>query len=176
MGMAAILVMWPEPFEQIFVLLSQGVSIWNVASIVPVVSEEKMFENVDIQISPWKKLFLRVSPRNTPCAKKKIFAEKNKNHLFRREFSPRNFRRETPRDFAETLREILRWVGKDRRFLHANSEDPDQTEKLSKCPAWYESPLEGPSINSKSLHPQYNHRMCGHRGETMYTCNCYFLF
>ena len=47
MGMAAILVMWPGPFEQTFVPPSQGVSIWNLSSIGPVVSEEKMFENVD---------------------------------------------------------------------------------------------------------------------------------
>ena len=48
MGKATILVMWPEPFEQTFVPPSQGGSIWNLASIGPVVSEE-MFENVDIQ-------------------------------------------------------------------------------------------------------------------------------
>ena len=48
MGMAVILVMWPGPFEQTFVLPSQGGSIWNLASIGSVVSEEKMFENVDI--------------------------------------------------------------------------------------------------------------------------------
>ena len=47
MGMAAILVMWPGPFEQTFVPPSQGGSIWNFASIGPAVSEEKMFENVD---------------------------------------------------------------------------------------------------------------------------------
>ena len=47
MGMAAILVMWPEPFEQTFVPPSQGGPTWNLASIGPVVSEEKMFENVD---------------------------------------------------------------------------------------------------------------------------------
>ena len=40
--------MWPGPFEQIFVPPSQGGSIWNLASIGPVVSEEKVFENVDI--------------------------------------------------------------------------------------------------------------------------------
>ena len=49
MGMAAILVIWPGPFEQTFVPPSKGGSIWNLASIGPVVSEEKMFENVDIQ-------------------------------------------------------------------------------------------------------------------------------
>ena len=79
-----------------------------------------------------------------------FFAEKNKNHLFRRGFSPRNFteklrktsrrnsatfRGDTPRDFAEKLREISRWVGKDLRFFRAGSEDSDQTEKLSECPA-----------------------------------------
>ena len=47
-GMAAILVMWPEPFEQTFVPPSKGGSTWNLASISPVVSEEEMFENVDI--------------------------------------------------------------------------------------------------------------------------------
>ena len=44
MGMAAILVMWPGPFEQIFVPLSHGDSIWNLDSIGPVVSEKKMFK------------------------------------------------------------------------------------------------------------------------------------
>ena len=49
MGMAAILVMLPRPFEQTFVPLSYGVSIWDLSSIGQVVSEEKMFENVDRQ-------------------------------------------------------------------------------------------------------------------------------
>ena len=47
MGVAAILVMWPGPFEQSFVPVSQGVSIWNLNLIGSVVSEEKMFEIVD---------------------------------------------------------------------------------------------------------------------------------
>ena len=47
MGMAAILVMWPGPFEQTLIPPSQRGSIWNLASISPVVSAEKMFENVD---------------------------------------------------------------------------------------------------------------------------------
>ena len=47
MGMVAILVMWPRPFEQTFVPPSWRVSIWNLSSIRPVVSEEKMFEIVD---------------------------------------------------------------------------------------------------------------------------------
>ena len=47
MGVAAILVMWPGPFEQTFVPVSEEVSIWNLSLIGPVVSEEKMFENVD---------------------------------------------------------------------------------------------------------------------------------
>ena len=44
MGMAAILVMWPGPFEQTFVPPSHGDSVWNLASIGPVVSEENMFK------------------------------------------------------------------------------------------------------------------------------------
>ena len=47
MGMAAILVVWPWPFEQTFVPSSYWGSTWNLASIRPAVSEEKMFENVD---------------------------------------------------------------------------------------------------------------------------------
>ena len=47
MGMAAILVTWPGPFEQTLVPASWGVSIWNLSLIGPVVSEEKMFEIVD---------------------------------------------------------------------------------------------------------------------------------
>ena len=45
--MAAILVMWPGPFEHTFAPPSYGVSMWNLSSIGPVVSEEKMFEVVD---------------------------------------------------------------------------------------------------------------------------------
>ena len=47
MDMAAIFFMWPEPFEQSFVHPSQGGSTWNFASNGSVVSEEKMYENVD---------------------------------------------------------------------------------------------------------------------------------
>ena len=46
MGMAAILVMWPGPFEQTFVPPSHGDSIWNLASISPVVSEGKCLKSV----------------------------------------------------------------------------------------------------------------------------------
>ena len=55
MGMAAILVMWPGPFEQTFVPPSQGGSMWNLASIGLVVSEEKMFENLDIHTYGWQR-------------------------------------------------------------------------------------------------------------------------
>ena len=44
MGMAAILVIRPGPFEQTFVPPSLEVSIKNLSSIGPVVLEEKMFE------------------------------------------------------------------------------------------------------------------------------------
>ena len=46
MGVVAILAMWPGPFVQTFFPASLGVTIWNLSSIGPVVSEEKMFENV----------------------------------------------------------------------------------------------------------------------------------
>ena len=48
MGMAAMLVTWPKPFEQIFIPLSHGVFTWNVASICQAVSNEKKFENVNL--------------------------------------------------------------------------------------------------------------------------------
>ena len=47
MGMVAILVMWPEPFEQLFVPPIPGGYIWNLVTIGTVVSEEKSFEIVD---------------------------------------------------------------------------------------------------------------------------------
>ena len=55
MGMAATLVKWPGPFEQTFIPPSQGGSTWNLASIGPVVSEEKMFENVDNNIDTYRR-------------------------------------------------------------------------------------------------------------------------
>ena len=47
MGMAAILVMWPRLFEQLFVPKVPGGCIWNLVKIGPVVSEDKSFELVD---------------------------------------------------------------------------------------------------------------------------------
>ena len=47
MGMAAILVMWPGRFEQLFVPPAPGGYIWNLVTIGPVVLEEKSFEIVD---------------------------------------------------------------------------------------------------------------------------------
>ena len=44
MGMVAILVTWPGPFEQTFVPPSHGGSIWNLTLIGQAVSEEKMFK------------------------------------------------------------------------------------------------------------------------------------
>ena len=44
MGMAAILVMWPGPFEQAFVPQSHGGAIWNFTLTGQAVSEEKMFK------------------------------------------------------------------------------------------------------------------------------------
>ena len=47
MGMAAMSVMWPKPFEQHFFPKGPGGCIWNLVAIGPVVSEEKSFEIVD---------------------------------------------------------------------------------------------------------------------------------
>ena len=47
MGMMAILVMWPGPFEPIFIPSTPGGYIWNLVTIGPVVSEEKSSEIVD---------------------------------------------------------------------------------------------------------------------------------
>ena len=47
MGMAAMLVMWPRSFEQLFFPKGPGGCIWNLVAISPVVSEEKSFEIVD---------------------------------------------------------------------------------------------------------------------------------
>ena len=47
MGMAAMLVMWPRPFEQFFFPKGPGGCIWNLVAIGPVVSEKKLFEIVD---------------------------------------------------------------------------------------------------------------------------------
>ena len=49
MSMAAILGMWPGPVKQTFVPPSHGGSIWNLILIGPEVSEELMFENVDVR-------------------------------------------------------------------------------------------------------------------------------
>ena len=48
MCMAAMLVMWPRPFEQLFFPKGPGGCIWNLVSIDPVVSE-KSFKIVDGQ-------------------------------------------------------------------------------------------------------------------------------
>ena len=45
MGMAAIMVMWPRPFEQTFVPPSRGGSIWNLTLIGQAVSEKNLFKD-----------------------------------------------------------------------------------------------------------------------------------
>ena len=47
MGMAAMLVMWPRSFEQLFFPKGPGGCIWNLVAIGLVVSEKKSFETVD---------------------------------------------------------------------------------------------------------------------------------
>ena len=116
-------------------------------------SDDRIIHNLhsDIQLinhdsiptdQPKKKAIFSRFAAEHPLREIIFFAEKIKNHLFRRGNSA-TFRGETSLDFAEKLREIPRPVGKDLRFLHAVSEYSDQTEKLSECPAWYESSLDG---------------------------------
>ena len=47
MGMAAMLVMWPKPFEQLFFPKCPEGCIWILVAIGPAVLEEKSFEIVD---------------------------------------------------------------------------------------------------------------------------------
>ena len=97
-----------------------------------------LFKEIEYTDQPKKKALFSRFDAVHPLREIFFFAEKNKNRLYRREISRRHsakVRGDTPRDFAEKLREILRWVGKYVRFLHADSEDSDQTEKLSERPA-----------------------------------------
>ena len=53
MGMAAILVMRPGPFEHLFVPSTPGGYIWNMVTVGLVVSEKKSFEIVDGRRRMW---------------------------------------------------------------------------------------------------------------------------
>ena len=46
-GMAAMLIMWPGLFEQLYFPKALVVYIWNLVTISLAVSEEKLFESVD---------------------------------------------------------------------------------------------------------------------------------
>ena len=54
-GIAIIWVMWPRPFEQIFIPLSDWGFTWNLTSIGLTVYQEKKFENVESEW-PWTKV------------------------------------------------------------------------------------------------------------------------
>ena len=71
MGIAAILVMWPGPFEQTFVPPSHGDSLWHLALIGPVVSEEKMFKECGRQPDDRRttEAYLSYKLTNEPSAK-----------------------------------------------------------------------------------------------------------
>ena len=68
MGMAAILVMWLGPFEQTFVPPSHADTIWNLASIGPVLSEEKMFKECGRQDRRTTEAYLSHKLTNKPSA------------------------------------------------------------------------------------------------------------
>ena len=63
MGMGAILVMWPGPFEQTFIPPSHGGSIWNLTLTGLAVSEEKMFKECGRQTDGrWRPTYAISSP------------------------------------------------------------------------------------------------------------------
>ena len=55
MGMAAILVMWPGPFEKPFVPPFHGGFIWNLTLTGQAVSEENMFKKCGWQTKDWQR-------------------------------------------------------------------------------------------------------------------------
>ena len=66
MGMAAILVMWPRPYEQTFVTPSHWGSIWNLALIGQAVLEKKIFENGGrLTDRPWLDFNLTSEPKGS---------------------------------------------------------------------------------------------------------------
>ena len=97
---------------------------------------------------------------------------------FLRDSSRRNsatFRGDTPRVFAEKLGEISRWVGKDLRFLYADSEDwsNGDTELMTSL-IWV--------FTGRVIKPTQNHYVpnittgCATIGEEQCTRNCNFIF
>ena len=95
-----------------------------------------------------------------------------------REKSRRNsetFRGDTRRDFAEKLRAISQWVGKDLRFLHADSKDwSDGETELMTSLIWV--------VTRRFIKPTQNRYVpnittgCATIGEEQCTCNCNFIF
>ena len=96
MGMVATLVVWPGSFEQVFVPPSHGGSIWNLASIGLVVSEEKMFENVDIHTYTHIHAYIHVRTREAYLYYKLTYEPKGSGELKR-----------------EVLSEFYLWMIKD---------------------------------------------------------------
>ena len=80
MGMAAILVMWPGLFEKTFVPPSHGDSIWNLDSIDPVVSEEKMFKECGRQTTDGRRTTEAYLSYNLPMTLRLRWAKKRKGN------------------------------------------------------------------------------------------------
>ena len=71
---------------------------------------------------PKKKMSFFAFRHRTPLARKKLFRGKKKVTYFVEGFL-RAISRTKPRKFAQKLREMSRWAGKDLRFIHEDSED-----------------------------------------------------
>ena len=83
MGMAAMLVMWPRSFEQLFFPKGPGGCIWNLVAIGPVVSEEKSFEIVDGRTTDNGACLYYKLPRSLRLRwAKKIIEEQYKNSSY----------------------------------------------------------------------------------------------
>ena len=50
MGVAAMLVMWPEPFEKNFILSTPRGKIWNLVTIGPVVLEKIVWKCQNMRV------------------------------------------------------------------------------------------------------------------------------
>ena len=82
-GMVAILVIWPRPVAQLFVPKDPGDCTWNMVTISPVVSEEKLFEIVDgKRTDRWQPAYTISSPGSGELIKRlKIWPRVQIDHI-----------------------------------------------------------------------------------------------
>ena len=131
-----------------------------------------------------KSSFFFAFRRGTPLVRFFFFfflRRKIKNTYFSegclREISRRHsakVRGETPRRFAEKLREISLWVGKDLRYLHADSEDSDRMKKIERMPGLIL--VFTRRVIKQTRYVPNKITGCAATGEEQCTCNCNCIF